>query len=190
MRSEFETLKTNQYLTRKGLSTLDDPGELIQQLGMCVQDHDHFRSLLARVDDPRERRSMYESLKPWLGFPAKPLDVYIAEAGQLAERKQLPTVDAAGNLHAYNPPQFGAAAIAEAVVDQAAAKQVEFVLKLKCRSCTKVEELTGQSKWACVDAARNLGWVHYQNNDRSSTTICPECPAFRAPKEKSHEETD
>lgn len=187
MRSDFDTLKANQYLTRKGLSTLDDPGELIQQLGACVQDHDHFRSLIARVDDPRERRAMYESLKPWLGFPAKPLDVYIAEAGQLAERKQLPTVDAAGNLQPFHPPQFGTAAIAEAVVDQASAKNVEFVLKLNCRSCTKTEELVSPSKWACIDEARNLGWVHYKKDDGTSVTICPECPAVHTRKEKVHE---
>jgi hypothetical protein len=177
-RSEFDTLKANQHLTRKGLSTLDDPGELLQQLGTCVQDHDHFRSLLARVDDPRERRSMYESLKPWLRFPAKALDVYIAEAGKIAERKQLPTVDEAGNLHQFLPPQFGAA-IAEAVTDQVAAKQVEYVLTLVCRSCTKTEELTARSQHACIEAARHLGWVHYQRGDGTSVTICPDCPAIR-----------
>jgi hypothetical protein len=69
----------------------------MSQLGFLVQDHEHLRSLLVRCE-PENRSAMYDSLKPYLRFKAKPLDVYIAESADRAARQDLPTIDETGNI--------------------------------------------------------------------------------------------
>lgn len=103
-----------------GLGQLEDGAGLCAQLGSLVQDHDHLRELL-NVCEPELRRDLYESLKPHLRFEAKPLDVYIAELGQQAEIKQLPTIGENGQLVPFKPalpitsPEYIDARIARAM---------------------------------------------------------------------------
>ena len=104
MQTRSEKRRLNKVLQAHGLPSLDAPSGLMEALGRQVVDHEHFRSLLIRCE-PRERASMYTSLKPHLRFVPKPLDVYIAEAGQLAEAKQLPILED-GKLRPYQPAQF------------------------------------------------------------------------------------
>jgi hypothetical protein len=60
------------HVLSHGLGRLEDRAGAISQLGFLVQDHEHLRSLLVRCE-PENRSSRYDSLKPYLGFKAKPL---------------------------------------------------------------------------------------------------------------------
>jgi len=77
MQTAQEKSAINRMLMSHGLGRLEDRAGLMSQLGLLVQDHEHFRSLLARCE-PENRSAMYDSLKPYLRFTPKPLDVYIS----------------------------------------------------------------------------------------------------------------
>ena len=90
----------NRHLGQHGLAQLDDQS-LVLQIAYLIEGHNHFRQLLCRCV-PEERRNMYEALKPHLRFRAAPLDVYIAEAGRIAQNEQQMTVDTEGQFHAFH----------------------------------------------------------------------------------------
>src|SRR5262249_44658822 len=154
----------------------EDGAGLISQLGFLVQDHEHFRSLLVRCE-PENRSAMYDSLRPYPRFTPKPLDVYIAESAERAEKQRLPTIDEVGNIH-FEPKlaaKVGDEAIAQAAVN---ASLAEHHLTVTCRSCTKQETFSGVRKADAVQAAREAGWVYYEV-DGKVREICPDCPAVR-----------
>jgi hypothetical protein len=167
-----------------GLPRLEDSSGLLPRLGFLVQDHEHLRSLLARCE-PENRSSMYDSLKPYLRFTPRSLDVYIAESKERAERQQLPTVDADGNVNfnskltptidqevaAITPTlDQEATAIVQRVVGDAVAK---WTLEVTCRKCTKFATFSGIRKADAVDAARDAGWAY--DSWRDGSEICPDC---------------
>lgn len=166
----------NRLLQSNGLGRLEEGAALMSQLGFLVRDHDHFRSML--ITCPLDqRRNMYESLRSYLRFPAKPLDVYESEAAADAEARQLPIQAADGTLKPFNPPELHSdTEIAQFAVDEAMAKKR---LVLVCRKCTREEVFVGQRKADVVYDARNAGWV-YDENEGVSYEICPDCPAGRA----------
>lgn len=176
----------NRMLATHGLGTLESGTGLLQQLGYLVDDHDHLMSLLSRCE-PEMRVSMYNSLTPYVRFKAKPLDVYLSAAADLAQRQQLPTIDAEGNIKEaaapydtakYDPDELQRrkdTAIAQEVVSGAFSK---FHLAMKCRSCTKEEVFDGETKAEAVFFARRAGWVYYEH-EGASREICPDCPAVR-----------
>src|SRR5215831_8055738 len=179
MRSAQEHAAINRMLRSHGLGSLEDGAGLMAQLGFMVQDHEHLRSLLVRCE-PENRSAMYDSLRPYLRFTAKPLDVYIAESAEKAAREDLPTYDADGKIN-FQPSVTanitGEQAAAQAAVNEAFAKQH---LTLTCRSCTKQETFSGASKADAVHAARSAGWVYYEREGKEPAEICPDCPAVRA----------
>jgi hypothetical protein len=71
--------KINEYLQMHGCSPLEDPG-LINQLAFVVRDHEHFGQVL-RACEPENRTAMYDAMKPYLSFDAKPLDYYLMFPG-------------------------------------------------------------------------------------------------------------
>src|SRR5215831_741035 len=168
----------NRMLASHGLGRLEDGAGLMAQLGFLVQDHEHLRSLLARCE-PENPSAMYDSLRPYLRFAPKPLDVYIAESAERAARQDLPTIDEAGNVNFRPTPTYevgGDFAVAQVAVNEAFAKHT---LVVTCRSCTKQEAFTGDTKTDAVMNARLAGWVYYEV-DGKAREICPDCPAVRA----------
>ena len=126
MASARERLEINRYLGKHGLATLDDPAGLVQQLAFCVRDHIHFRQILVRCE-PEHRHALYEAFRPHLSFEAKPLDVYVAEAGADAEARQLPTVGPDGQLQPFRVPEVTTDVDhAQGAVDRALAKQPRY----------------------------------------------------------------
>src|SRR5215472_11053504 len=113
----------NRMLASHGLGTLEDGAGLISQLGFMVQDHEHLRSLLVRCE-PENRSAMYDSLRPYLRFTPKPLDVYIAESAERAARQDLPTIDETGNINFRPTPTYeiGDVKAAQVAVNEAFAK--------------------------------------------------------------------
>jgi hypothetical protein len=175
MRSAEEHTAINRMLQSHGLGKLEDGAGLMAQLGYMVQDHEHFRSLLVRCE-PENRSAMYDSLKPYLRFTPKPLDVYIAESADRAARQDLPTIDAAGNINFSPAPTYEMTPdveSAETAVNETLAKHV---LTVTCRSCTKQEQFTGDTKYDAIVNARLAGWVYDIFVGRGSE-ICPSCPA-------------
>ena len=154
--------RVNRMLMSNGLGSLNDPG-LIPQLGFLVSrvvtGHDEFRRLIERCE-PAERRNMYEAMKPYLRFEAKPLDVYVAEIGYRAEAKRLAVIDPeTGALQPFRPAEVktktGDTAVAQAAVERAFAK---FHLTLLCKQCTREHTFCGMHKDDCVRLAREAGW--------------------------------
>jgi hypothetical protein len=107
-----EEIAIDRLLRSNGLPTLDRGAEAVQALAKLVQDHNHFCAILSACD-PALRASMYDSMRTYLPFAPYPLDRYVAAAGELAERKQLPVRDAAGNLHPYMPPDLQSVKLAK-----------------------------------------------------------------------------
>jgi len=150
----------------------------MSQLGYMVMNHEHLRSLLVRCE-PENRSAMYDSLKPYLRFTPKALDVYIAESAERAANQDLPTIDSAGNINFSPAPTYemtGDTAAAQTAVNEVFAKHV---LTVTCRSCTKQEQFTGDTKYDAIVNARLAGWVYYEM-DGQPREICPDCPAVRA----------
>ena len=177
MRTAEETSAINRMLQSHGLGRLEDGAGLMSQLGFLVQDHEHLRSLLVRCE-PENRSAMYDSLKPYLRFTPKPLDVYIAESAERAANQDLPTMDSAGNINFSPSPAYEMSpdvAAAQGAVNEAFAKHV---LMVTCRSCTKQELFTGDTKYDAIVNARLAGWVYYEM-DGQPREICPDCPAVR-----------
>lgn len=191
MRSPQEKSAINRVLGSHGLPPLESGSGLCAALGYMIQDHEHLRSILIRCE-PEKRRACYESLKCYLRFEAKPLDVYIAESAERAERMQLPTLDAeTGDFHwpvtqtietdvakVFEGAKEKGADImaAQEAVDATMAKRT---LVLTCKHCTREEVFTGDNRTDCIRAARVAGWVYYEMAGEPRE-ICPECPATRS----------
>jgi hypothetical protein len=114
MRGRQEHRRINKLLASHGLGRLEDGAGLVAQLAFLVKDHEHFRQLL-EASEPAERVSMYDAMTPSLRFPALPLDVYMAETRAIAERKQLPTLEADGSIRPFHPAEIGTAPTVERV---------------------------------------------------------------------------
>lgn len=151
----------NRLLGAAGLGRLNDP-RLAGQLAGMIVDHGHLRDLL-NACEPEKRAEMYNAVAPHLRFRARPPDAYIAESGELAERKQLP-VQRDGKLLPFRPPQFGQAL---------EPKQPCFEIRLKCRHCGEELTFAGLTLADAVAAARDEGWTYGLGEGRE---ICPRCP--------------
>lgn len=191
MRSAAETAAVNNALGRAGLSTLDDPRGLLQQAAFLTQDHDDLRRLINKCE-PQHRREMYEALKPHLSFEPKPLDVYIAELGDEAARKQLPTIGPDGHFRPFHVPELQTARLAQAITDQIMGKpatektpeeqaaqdavdsaRAKHTLTVTCRKCTRVAQFHGDRKADAIFNARLAGWGY--DSYQGGAEICPEC---------------
>lgn len=170
-----ERKTVNNFLGNRGFSTLDSPGDMVRQLAYCVEDDDHFRRLLTKCP-PEDRYGMYESMKPYLNFIPKALDVYIAESGSIAEAKQLPTVDESGAFHPHMAPVLESE---QFIVQQALEKVLlQCHLRVTCAKCSKYEVFHGARKADAIQAARNEGWS-YDELEGKGREICPNCPGGR-----------
>lgn len=163
MRSGGESNAINRVLKARGLPSLEAPG-VVEALAFLVEDHTHFMELL-RACDPELRRDMYESMRPHLRFPAKPLDHYLAMSQAHAAAAELPVMDAQGFLHPYNVPYVST------VVNRVEVPKVQ--LWAKCGTCGKESIFLGSTKADAVFTLRSAGWGWDEFDD--SNTICVDC---------------
>lgn len=178
IRDEADFLKAS--LKRMGLEP--DIAKAIAQMGRLVRDHKHFERLLTEVDG-EIRQELYESLRPHLKFEAKPLDWYVSQAGQRAEREQWPTLGENGHLQAFKPAADVSSTIKDA--ENAIARSLaERTLTLVCGKCTRTGIFYAVGEETNVDVilkARRDGWI-YDFKHEPPREICPECPtALRTP---------
>jgi hypothetical protein len=183
----------NKALASHGLGTLDSGAGLLAQLGYLVDSHDEFRDILTKCE-PSMRRDAYESLRPYLRFDAKPLDVYIAESADLAARKQLPTIAADGTLKPYGVPEIKAGCphcgtvlyagnphackpksqdleTAQNAIAEAVAK---VHLNLVCKQCTREASFPGVTRPEALASARRAGWKQIDEDAER----CPVCLGY------------
>lgn len=138
----------------------------LQLLAPKIRDHKDLETKLTSAP-PNLRAIIYETVRPLLTFKAHPLDKYVARAGEMAEREQLPILDPHGNLVEFRA--------AEKMLASAFAEKA---LTLTCAKCTKAETFHGFGKETNVDVvikARAAGWI-YEYTARPEVEICPDCP--------------
>ena len=161
MNSQQETNSINRVMKAWGIGSLDEPGS-IAALARMVQDHEHFGELL-RACEPGLRKDMYDAMSPNLRFPAHALEWYIIAAKQHAESMQYPTMEANGNLKAYNPPAAGAKPAIEIPEEE---------LWLQCVKCKKESFFYAERKADCIEEARKAGWCW---DHMGIFNLCPNC---------------
>lgn len=161
--------------TLKKFGLPSDIGAAIVALASTVRDHKHFETLLTSCE-PEERQMLYDSCLPHLKFTAWPLDRYVASAGRMAERLQLPVLGPNGELLEFRPAQDVKSA--EKRAEQAiAAELAKKTLTLTCAKCTRQQSFVAVGNESPVDVilkARKAGWV-YDHIAQSPREICPEC---------------
>jgi hypothetical protein len=182
--SATERKQINQFLGRAGLAQLNEPHALLQQMGTLVQDHDHFRRMLAKCE-PEQRYQMYEALAPRLRFPAKTLSEYMIESAQIAEQRQYPTLGEDGQLHPFEVSEIDSrdAETIRKAAEEALSKEK---LWLVCRKCTKEHVFSGVTKSDAVCRARGAGWA-YDEIRGVGGEICPDCLEKAAPAPETKE---
>jgi len=166
-------------LKRYGLPT--DIGGAIAALAGTIRDHKHLEGLLTKTG-AADRQELYDSLVPHLRFTAKPLDVYIASAGQRAEREQWPILGPDGNLLPFKPAA-DVSSVTKDVQDMLASAMAKRTLTLTCSKCLHEETFFAigeETRVAVVIRARKAGWVYDYVSD-PPREICPTCPTSMRP---------
>lgn len=183
MKHDFRKEPINRKLRKLGFSSLGEK-ELIAQMGVCVRDHDHFRSLMINVE-PAKRTIAYEALRAHLRFTPKPLEVYLSEAAQQAEAQKLPvwdeknhTITDYSNYHGSGRPQIEV--LAERAIKTAELqRKAKGNLILTCQKCTVQGIYPALDRIGAYAFAVKDGWVFEKGADDKEQAICPNCPAVR-----------
>jgi hypothetical protein len=164
----------SKMLKRFGLPT--DIGACIAALAGTIRDHKHFERLLTEAP-PADRQDLYDALIPHLQFTPKPLDVYVANAGQRAEREQWPVLGPDGMLMPFKPAA-DVSSLEKDVQEMIAAAMAQRRLMLTCSKCLREETFHAvgeETRVAVVIRARKKGWV-YDYASNPPREICPKCP--------------
>lgn len=170
----LQKLSLNHRLNMAGLASLEDPAALLSQVALGITDHDKFRQLLLKCE-PDQRYGCYYSLAPRLKFEPKPLETYIIEGKQQAEKEQLPVYDHdTGKISPFGTPVgLNINALAEKAIK---ARELEEVakgsLELVCRRCTLAEIFPAVTRGQALKAAEVKGWRPDVVTDKA---ICPKC---------------
>jgi hypothetical protein len=182
--------KVNHELKRVGFGGLEDPN-LFAQIATLYETHDKFRGLLMSTH-PDQRRIAYESLRPHLPFPAKPLDVYEREVKERAEREQWDVYDGT----AY-PKPFKVGEIesdeyrlnrlaSEALAQNAHEKHGG--LEMVCTRCTVADVFRAPTRKQAEKDAHALGWRSDGNKSYCPTHVPGRCTMTIACEECHREE--
>ena len=150
----------------KAIGTSLNPADMLGALAMGINSHEEFRKML-QVVEPEKRKIAYEVMRPRLSFKAHPLDVYIAQAGQEAEAKRLPTWDETTRTTTEFVPARNASTDAEEFMPFA---------RMTCYKCTKTEDFHAETVVGARILAVKAGWFIDLPGER---WICPKCPAPR-----------
>jgi hypothetical protein len=154
-----ERAEVNRFLAKHGFGLLSDKG-LMPQLALCIEDETTLKRIL-NLTTPEERTTCYESLRPFLRFNVRPLDVLLSEIAMDAEIRQLPVIRDDGSFRAFNVPEV------QTAVDKAVATGT---LELNCHRCLKFEAIPAISRAFGEELAREKGWT-----STHGVTRCPAC---------------
>lgn len=173
---DFNKLRNEEAFLKKSLAKFGiklNINEAIAALAGTIRDHAHFQRLITEAE-PSTRQNFYESVRPHLKFRPKPLDVYIADAQQMAEREKLPVLGPNGELLPFRPAQDVATGVRDAE-DAIARSIAESTLTLKCVKCTTEEtfyKVGAETKVGVMMKVRRAGWVY---DPVTETETCPKC---------------
>ena len=168
----------NHKLNMAGLASLENPDALLSQVALGINDHDKFRSLLLKCE-PDQRYNCYYSLKHRLRFEAKPLETYIMEGKQQAEREKLPVYDhETGKLREFDAPApLNINALAErAIMAAERERNARGHLEVTCLYCRFTAVFAGRSRTEAWKIAIAAGW---RRNAVTGTQSCPKCTKER-----------
>jgi hypothetical protein len=183
VKHDFRKEPIQRKLRELGFSRLEDK-ELIEQMAVCVRDHEHFRAILAKVE-PDKRGIAYEAFRGHLRFTPKPLEVYLSESAQKAEAEKLPvwdeknqTVTDYADYHGSGRPYLEV--LAEQAIHRAERERTaKGSLTLVCRKCTREAIFPSLDHIAAYAYATKVGWIFEKDDDGKERAVCPECPAAR-----------
>lgn len=173
--ADYSREKINKVLGRAGLAQLSEPMALFDQLAMGIRTHKDFLDVLRKVEADK-RPICYQSLAPRLGFKAKPLDVYVAELGQEAERMKLPIYNhETAMLTPFKVAEIGEKKpVIEQVAEQSiAAEEARMRFDLVCRKCTREQVIFADDDAAADKLAEAFGW----KREVTGKALCPKCGA-------------
>jgi len=173
---DFNKLRGEEAFLKKVLSKFGinlSISDAIAAIAGTIRDHAHFQRLITEAE-PKFRQDFYDSVRPHLKFRAKPLDVYVADAQQMAEREQLPMLGLDGQLHPFKPAQDVNTGVkdAEAAIARGLAERI---LVVKCAKCTTEEtfyKVGAETQVGVMMKVRRAGWVF---DPETETDTCPTC---------------
>ena len=155
---------------------MQDIGSAIAALAYTIKDHKHLERVLTDCSG-EERQMIYDTIVPHLRFTAKPLDVYVANVGQRAEREQWPVM-LEGQLREFRPAT-DVSSIEKEAEKLIAADLAKRTLTMTCSKCLKQEkfhQIGAETNVDVIIKARQAGWIHdYLSNP--AREICPKCPS-------------
>lgn len=161
-------------LSQVGLAGLADPNALLSQVALGITNHAKFSAVLLKCE-PEERANCYLALKNRLSFEPKPLEIYVMEGKQEAERLKLPVFDSAtGTVRDYDAVEpLNINAMAEkAIARRDAEETAKGSLELVCRRCTFAENFPAKRRSEGLRAAEIKGWRPDGITDKA---LCPKC---------------
>jgi hypothetical protein len=158
-------------LAELGVTSVNDG---IIAMARLITDHRKLEFVLAG-ESPEMKQAVYEAVRPHLSFEARPLDTYIAKAGERAEREQLPSLNEKGEIVPFRSARD------QRTIDYAnellAAQVAKRRLTLTCGECGIQHHfyaMEGETPSATVRRARMSGWVYDYKAD-PVRELCPEC---------------
>jgi hypothetical protein len=160
-----------KMLKKLGLPT--SLGDAIAHLARTIRDHKHLERIITEAE-PSERQMLYDTIKPNLRFQPWPLDKYIASAGQMAEREQLPILGEDGKLHPFQPASDVKTLEkhAEDVLARSLAKRTLTLVCHKCLEEGQFHQLGEETRVSVIIRARKAGWKY---DPLRETETCPKC---------------
>jgi hypothetical protein len=172
-RSKNELKELNKQAASHGLATLDDPRGFINQTAYLISNHVAFRRLLVTVE-PQHRQECYDTLKPKLSFEAKPLHVYLMEAGEIAEREGWDIYDhETGEIKSPRPAILESLA-QDAIRRNKIEEQAKGSLELVCKRCTFAAYFLAQKREDAYAEATADGWTFWKAEE-TDKALCPKC---------------
>lgn len=165
-RGLIEQGRINKVLEKKGFSKLHEEG-LLDQMAVCVRNHEHFRKILVKLD-PEKRQSCYDCLAPRLTFKAHPLETYVAIQKDLAS----------ASASRIEPFIVGKPVIREGLEAKAehligldlALQNARIRITQVCAKCTQEVTIFAANKIDALETLQGFGWK-FQNNK----AYCPNC---------------
>lgn len=166
-RGLIEQSRMNKALEKAGLAKLHEEG-LLDQMAVCIRDHEHFRKILVKVH-PEQRTDCYEGLAPRLTFKARPLAEYVAEA----------TNAAAESVSRCEPVIVGKKPSEPKTLEQIAEHSIGMSmamdnargrLTLVCSKCTNENTIYAADRMDALATFNSMGWRFEHDKP-----ICGEC---------------
>jgi hypothetical protein len=169
-----ERRQLENKLVAMGFNGVDDPALLEQMADMISHwpgdKHDFLMTALNECDTAKDRKDMYEAIRPKLKFKPLSLQTYedriALKAGALISQR---TMRVEGD--APKPIEVGERHFIETAPKMA----THAIATLKCHKCSKVEKFVADTPVGAMIEGRRAGWVRDPGPNKE---MCPTCCAI------------